>query len=130
MADSAASFIMNGKDRSWAFILAEQGYNVWLPNLRGNKYSRGHSTLDPNGFAYWDGMLPFTTAKYDISAVIEFVKDLTGADKITLVAHSQATQMMFYNLITNSTYFGDNVNLLITTGPLAQGTLLSQTNKF
>ena len=38
--------------------------------------------------------------------------------------------MMFYNLVTNSSYFGSNVNLLIVTGPLAQGTDLSPLNIF
>ena len=72
--DSADSYIVNERNRSTAFILADEGYDVWLPNLRGNKYSRDHATLDPESFAYWDGIVPFITAKYDIPAFIEFIK--------------------------------------------------------
>jgi len=50
---SADSWVING-DNSPAFLLAKEGYDVWLGNNRGNKYSRRHSELDPNkDQAFW-----------------------------------------------------------------------------
>lgn len=53
---SAAAYTVNGKDSSLAFVLAEQGYDVWIANPRGTTYSRKHQTLDPDDdkSSFWD----------------------------------------------------------------------------
>lgn len=51
--DSADAFILNG-EKSIANIIMNQGYDVWLGNTRGNKYSERHLTLDANlDYGYW-----------------------------------------------------------------------------
>jgi len=42
LADSADSWVVNSKDKAPALVAAKEGYDVWLGNFRGNKYSRAH----------------------------------------------------------------------------------------
>lgn len=89
---SSDVWIANNVKLAPAYRLASAGFDVWLGNNRGNKYSRKHSTLDPDQqkaqfFDFSFGEL----AKYDLPAQIEKVIQVTGRPKISYVGHSQGT---------------------------------------
>lgn len=48
-------FMGRGED-SQAFVLVDEGYDVWLASSRGNRYSRSHERFDPDRDIeeYWD----------------------------------------------------------------------------
>ena len=52
--DSADAWIMNKPEVAPAFFLAKAGYDVWLGNTRGNKYSREHVKLTTYDKEFWD----------------------------------------------------------------------------
>jgi pimeloyl-ACP methyl ester carboxylesterase len=47
LIDSSDSYILNGPGKAPGFIAADEDYDVWVPNTRGNRYSIMHETLDP-----------------------------------------------------------------------------------
>lgn len=44
----AATWLMLPPESSLAFVLADKGFDVWLANTRGTKFSQGHSSLGPD----------------------------------------------------------------------------------
>jgi len=115
--DSSDTWIMNAEE-SLGFQLVDEGYDVWVANHRGNKYSRSHLTLDPySDMDYWADAGLIDIAKGDVPANIEYILNHTSAKNLTIVAHSMGTSEMFYNLATNGTYFSDKVNLLVAMAP-------------
>lgn len=88
--------------RSLAFFLAEAGFDVWLSNVRGNKYSQSHTTLPVESDAFWNFSLD-DFATYDLPAVVDHIIEHTnGFAKVGYVGFSQGTAMCFAGLSTNS----------------------------
>lgn len=53
LADSS-NWVQNYPDNSLGYILADSGFDVWLGNIRGNRYSRRNSVLKPSQKKFWD----------------------------------------------------------------------------
>ncbi|KAJ3622050.1 hypothetical protein MTP99_002583 [Tenebrio molitor] len=81
--------------RSLAYSLADDGYDVWLGNQRGNPYSRGHKTLKYTDGKYWDFNLD-TAMTNDIRPVLKYIADETGmGGSIIYAGHSKGNTLMF-----------------------------------
>ncbi|KAG6748710.1 hypothetical protein POTOM_048644 [Populus tomentosa] len=83
------TWLMSLPDESLAFILADNGYDVWISNGRGTRFSRGHASIDPYDSAYWDWTWD-ELAAYDLPATFQYVHDQTGQN-LHYVGHSQGT---------------------------------------
>ncbi|ESW24258.1 hypothetical protein PHAVU_004G115000 [Phaseolus vulgaris] len=87
--DSITWLLLPAK-QSLAFLLADNGFDVWVVNTRGTKYSRQHTTLPPNSSIIdwnwsWDELVA-----YDLPVTFKYVHDLTG-QKLYYVGHEQGT---------------------------------------
>lgn len=53
--DCSDTFINNGPGMGPGYIMADQGYDVWFGNTRGNFYSKEHVKYNPDkDKEYWD----------------------------------------------------------------------------
>lgn len=47
-------YLVNTPETAPALVLANLGYDVWLGNNRGNRYSHEHMTLNVHKKEYWN----------------------------------------------------------------------------
>ncbi|XP_077876477.1 lipase member K isoform X3 [Ictidomys tridecemlineatus] len=97
---SASDWICNLPNNSLAFLLADNGYDVWMGNSRGNTWSRKHLKLSPKSSEYWAFSLD-EMAKYDLPATINLIIEKTGQEQLFYVGHSQGTTIAFIAFSTN-----------------------------
>ncbi|XP_055587241.1 lipase 3-like [Uranotaenia lowii] len=114
---SSADWIIIGPKHGLAYLLAQKGFDVWLGNARGNRYSRRHKTLTPNMFAFWQFSW-HEIGYYDLPAMIDYVLDLTGQGKLQYVGHSQGTTSFFVMTSTRPEY-NEKVHLMQALAPVA-----------
>lgn len=76
-----------------AYSYVEQGYDVYMINCRGNRYSRRHITLDPDGPEFWNFSWQ-EMALFDVPEVIDVVRQRTGSSTVQCVGHSQGGSVL------------------------------------
>ncbi|KAL1919702.1 uncharacterized protein VTP21DRAFT_1633 [Calcarisporiella thermophila] len=97
------------------FILADAGYDVWLGNLRGNKYSLKHLQRKPHSRPFWEFSLD-EFALYDLPDTIDHILKITGAPSCSYVGFSQGTAMAFAALSINP-LLNKQINLFVALAP-------------
>lgn len=115
LLDSAATFVLSGPNASLAFALARAGFDVWLPNQRGNRYS----TTMANGTTF-DWLFSIDElGHYDMPAVVQYVLAANGAHStLSWIGHSRGTQQVFYGLSSMSRAVAPRINMFIALAPV------------
>lgn len=111
-------YVSHRADVAPAFVLAEQGYDVWLGNNRGSKYSHAHLELDPHSREYWD-FYQEDMARKDLPTIIDHILAQTGHEKLTYIGHSEGTTQFFLGASLIPDYFTAKVNLFVGLAPVA-----------
>lgn len=120
-AETSDTWVLNHANNTPAFVAVNQGYDVWLGNSRGNKYSSGHLSLDPKEDAqkYWDFDW-VEMGRYDVPACVDYILDKTGFEKVAYVGHSQGTTQMFSVLADHEDILADKISAFVGLGPVTK----------
>jgi len=81
-------------DRCIPFVLVEQGYDVWLGNNRGNKYSKKCLHAAPNQRTFWNFSID-QFCLYDIPDSVAHVLRVTRRPSLSYIGFSQGTAQAF-----------------------------------
>ncbi|KAB1208451.1 Triacylglycerol lipase 1 [Morella rubra] len=85
------AWFLDSAEQSLGFILADYGFDVWVGNVRGTRWSHGHISLSEKDKEFWDWSWQ-ELALYDLTDMISYVNLITNA-KVFVVGHSQGTIM-------------------------------------
>ena len=110
-------YVLNDADKANAFILVNEGYDVWLGNNRGSQYSHGHLTLSTDSRDYWDYWTADLGLK-DVPTFIDHILETTGLPNLSYIGHSQGTTQFFLGASMNPSYFKEKVNLFVALAPV------------
>lgn len=97
------------------FLLAEMGYDVWLGNNRGNKYSKKHVSHHPSTAAFWNFSMD-DFALYDIPDTIEYILYIVNQKNLAYIGFSQGSAQAFATLSINPA-LNKKVRLFIALAP-------------
>jgi len=115
MQSSEAFTIRQKASDSLPLVLADAGYDVWLGNNRGNKYSHKHVHKKPTHEDFWDYSID-DMVRCDLPTMIDYVLAQSGAKSLTLIGFSQGTAQGFACLSKKTV--AAKVNLFIALAPV------------
>lgn len=103
-------------NRSLGFYLASHGYDVWLGNARGTRYSNKHTILDNKSFKYWDFTFHEIAVK-DLPSCIDYILEITDNEQISYVGHSQGATV-FFVLMSQLPEYNKKINVMHALAPI------------
>ncbi|KAJ6237060.1 lipase [Anaeramoeba flamelloides] len=118
MLQNAATWAMNFPSQDLIYLLHDAGFDVYLGNARGTIYSQKHNSLDPKNDSkeYWERCEFDYGSRYDLPAVIDYILENTGYQKLGYVGHSRGSTLMSV-LLTEKPEYSYKVNLYVALSP-------------
>ncbi|KAL6156707.1 cholesterol esterase [Exserohilum turcicum] len=115
MMNSEVWVCMTDKQRCLPFELVERGYDVWLGNNRGNKYSKKSIHAPPTSSRFWNFSMD-QFAFHDIPDSIGYILETTHQPSLSYIGFSQGTAQAFATLSIHPT-LNDKVDVFIALAP-------------
>ncbi|CAB0006165.1 unnamed protein product [Nesidiocoris tenuis] len=114
---SSDCWTIGGPQKALAYILADNGYDVWLGNSRGNTYSKSHLTIPNNDPKFWDFSM-HEQGYYDLPAMIDLIRAQTGEYSVSYIGHSQGATI-FFVMASMRPEYQDKITVAVQYAPVA-----------
>jgi len=115
LMSSSASWVELGPKNGLAYILYRKGYDVWMLNTRGNKYSREQTGPRKKPRKYWNFSF-HEIGKYDVPATIDVILKRTNEPKLQYIGHSQGSTV-FFVMCSEKPKYANKVQLMQALSP-------------
>ena len=115
MMNSEVWVCLTAKERCLPFELVERGYDVWLGNNRGNKYSKKSIHAPPTSSSFWNFSMD-QFAFHDIPDSISYILETTHQPSLSYIGFSQGTAQAFATLSIHPT-LNEKVDVFIALAP-------------
>lgn len=103
------------EERCLPFLLVSKGYDVWLGNNRGNKYSKKSTKFSPTSPKFWNFSMD-EFAFHDIPDTIDYILNTTSQPSLSYIGFSQGTTQAFATLSIHPG-LNDKINAFIALAP-------------
>ena len=96
----------------------EAGFDVWLGNSRGTRFSNEHAFYEIDSDEYWN----FEWSQmglYDLDSIITLILSTNDEfEKVNYIGYSQGTTELFYALAHDPQYYEQRLNMFTALAPL------------
>ncbi|SCV00498.1 LAMI_0G05446g1_1 [Lachancea mirantina] len=103
------------RERNLPLVLHDLGFDVWMGNNRGNKYSTQHLHRRPASHEFWDFSID-EFAFFDIPNSIEFILQHAGVERLICIGFSQGSAQTFASLSVRED-LNDKISLFVAISP-------------
>ncbi|XP_075991089.1 lipase 3-like [Anticarsia gemmatalis] len=114
---SSEDWLILGPELALPYLLVNKGYDVWLLNARGNKYSKVHTTWYIDSYDFWD----FTWHEigvFDLPATLTYITEYTNEADLHFIGHSMGSTALLVLLSTIPEY-NEKLKSAVLLAPLA-----------
>ncbi|XP_045479736.1 lipase 1-like [Harmonia axyridis] len=117
LESSAIDWIHFQGKNSLPYLLLEEGYDVWLGNVRGTQASFNHTSVDPyeDPEKFWDTSI-HEIGYYDLPAMVDYVLETSKSEKLFYVGISQG-EATFLIMASSRPEYNKKIQLALLTSP-------------
>ncbi|KAL7642089.1 UNVERIFIED_CONTAM: hypothetical protein RMT77_007963 [Armadillidium vulgare] len=112
---SSSAYVVLGPNGGLAYMLANNGFDVWLLNSRGNEYSRKHVSLPVESRKFWQFSW-HEQGIYDLPAGIDYVLNITGERQLDAIGYSMGSTQLFV-LLSEKPEYNEKLRSLTVMAP-------------